>query len=200
MSAHTKLLRRTLFAVVVGAAATTVVFGAVAAVNGLGGKSDVGEVDTDRGQTEILSDSKVTFDEYRNTLMLAIECARDEGVSVSDPEVGADGVTLDYSVYEGDAGEATITVFDNCYNRLAHAVDLAFQTSDEVNVARQVYVDTMISCVYGSEEKAIEANGDLSSVIYPAERPTALFLECRSRTTDPGSIVATVSPDFLGAE
>ncbi|HDL42205.1 MAG TPA: hypothetical protein ENG98_04250 [Actinobacteria bacterium] len=52
-------------------------------------------------QSEILSDGRVDFDEYRDAVDATLRCARDKGVPVVGPTLSADGY-LEYAYGEED--------------------------------------------------------------------------------------------------
>ena len=133
-------------------------------------------------QKAAFADGILTFVEYESAITNAIVCARKSGVDVSDPVLGIDGVTLDYSVSEHGIGEDAIIVFDDCYETYAHAVDLAFQTSIEVVDQRERYIDEMYDCVFG-QDKA-KTNTDERTLAVLADAPQLPeFDDCRAAST-----------------
>lgn len=135
---------------------------------------------------EMMEDGRITFDEYEDALRAAIRCAEAQGVEVSPPVVGADGVTLDYSIYSGVLGESAIEIFDDCYSMHAHSVDVHFQTSPEVAAARDAFERAMRACM---QESGIDVE---DFTLYPLERPGVEFETCRELLLAPHDTVATL--------
>lgn len=133
---------------------------------------------------EAFSDGHLSFAEYEAAINVALHCAAEQGVQVSTAEVGLDGVTLDYSIYEGSMGERAIAVFDECYDKHAHSVDLLFQTSDEVEAARAQYIAKMTECLLESTSRSVLTPEETANFIYPPDQPEPEYEDCRTRSLD----------------
>ncbi len=145
---------------------------------------------TDGNQAAILADGRITFAEYEAALMAAIGCARAEGVSIDDPQISADGVTLGYGVADPVGGPG-INEFDACYEDLAMEVDLEFQTSPETEAARVAFTNVIIDCVYGDEATDWDPETRTRTAMFDA-RNEPEFADCEATAADPRQIVATV--------
>lgn len=93
-------------------------------------------------------------------------------------------MTLSYSVADINLpdGAPAIDVFDECYDKHAPAIDLAFQTSPEVADARTEFIESVAECVYGSTSAARAEGPDLVIVVQAIAPSEPSYAGCRARS------------------
>lgn len=80
-------------------------------------------------QSELLADNTVTRSEYEAAINQVIECSRQAGLNVTDPEPDWSGALLSYGVIisaNPAPGDPGIEAHDQCYDEYGFFVDQAF--------------------------------------------------------------------------
>ncbi len=140
-------------------------------------------------QEEITQDGEVTAVEYEHAIADALDCAARQGLEIlRAPEVGLDGVTLEYNYGTEDKAlvDTYLATFDKCYLEHAYVVDVLFQTSVEVETLREENLAALEACTGTSldeirrgeiEENKLDVCRELSGTVETATIDPGLLTE-----------------------
>ena len=141
-------------------------------------------VELNEYQAPAFDDNVITFAEYSEALDTTFQCATDGGVTIEGPRRAPDGVTIEYFLLASSEDEANATqrVFDECYDEYAREIDIAYQTSPQVEAAIDEQLDALVSCLTDARVELDPAISDYRNVIENIQTPS--YQDCRETLGD----------------
>lgn len=151
----------------------------------------------DADAQEAMADGVVDEEEWRATIVRVFDCARTRGAEVAGPVFGAEGLYDPFAISAEDA-----ILWDQCYEEVGRAVDIAYQTQDESVIAVEESAARVVACL---EDQGIDVGAlaqdalDVRNEGFPSDAHVSLDeLSIDEMVSFATQALAGSNPDALG--